>query len=97
MTGEVRPKLADLGLAKIISSDDIGMNRTGAAMGSPRYIAPEQVQDAKDVDARADIYSLGITFYHLVTGELPFSASLSYEMMLKHVGRTFAASPDEEP
>ncbi len=78
-------KLADLGLAKVISSDDMEMTRTGAAMGSPRYIAPEQVQDAKDVDARADIYSLGITFYHLATGALPFSASLSHEMMLKHV------------
>ena len=63
-------KLADLGLAKVISSDDIEMTRTGVAMGSPKYIAPEQVQDAKDVDARADIYSLGITFYHLVTGAL---------------------------
>ena len=78
-------KLADLGLAKVISSDDIEMTRTGVAMGSPKYIAPEQVQDAKDVDARADIYSLGITFYHLVTGALPFSASLSHEMMFKHV------------
>jgi serine/threonine protein kinase len=78
-------KLADLGLAKLISHDDMDMTRSGVAMGSPRYIAPEQVQDAKDVDARADIYSLGITFYHLVTGELPFSASLSHQMMLKHV------------
>ncbi len=78
-------KLADLGLAKVLSSDDTEMTRTGVAMGSPRYIAPEQVQDAKDVDARADIYSLGITFYHLVTGEIPFEASSSHEMMCKHV------------
>jgi eukaryotic-like serine/threonine-protein kinase len=78
-------KLADLGLAKVLSRDDMEMTRTGVAMGSPKYIAPEQVADAKDVDARADIYSLGITFYHLVTGALPFSASLSHEMMCKHV------------
>ena len=51
-------KLADLGLAKVLSSDDTEMTQTGVAMGSPRYIAPEQVRDAKDVDARADILSL---------------------------------------
>lgn len=80
------PKLADLGLAKIIdNADETGMTGTGVAVGTPKYIAPEQVQDAKNVDARADIYSLGATFYHLVTGEIPFEGSTSFEMMLKHV------------
>ncbi len=92
------PKLADLGLAKQLDAlEDTGMTGTGVAIGTPKYIAPEQVQDAKNVDARADIYSLGVTFYHLVTGDVPFSASSSFEMMLKHVEEQLPHPQEKRP
>ena len=79
-------KLADLGLAKQLGANDgRSMTGTGMAMGTPNYMAPEQARDAKSCDARADIYSLGATLYHLVTGGLPFEAVSSFEMMLKHL------------
>ncbi|MGH7143614.1 MAG: protein kinase domain-containing protein [Planctomycetota bacterium] len=74
-------KLADLGLAKFLE-DDVkadesgGIMRgtvTGVFMGTPHYMSPEQMKDAKSVDHRADIYSLGIMFYRMLTGKLPFN------------------------
>jgi len=83
-------KLADLGLAKQIGGDGMGMSATsittsGLSMGTPKYMSPEQAQDFKAVDARADIYSLGGTFYYLVTGEPPFDANTPVAMIMKHV------------
>jgi serine/threonine protein kinase len=80
--GEV--KLGDLGLAKSTTQED-GLTITGASMGTPRYISPEQAQGKKDIDLRADIYSLGCTLFHLVSGQQPFFAENAVEMMLKHV------------
>lgn len=69
----VIPKVADFGLAKALESGG-GMNRTrtGIAMGTPAYMAPEQIRDAKNVDERADIFSLGCILYELVVGQAPF-------------------------
>ena len=73
------PKLTDLGLAKQYLSNESGepqktaLTRSISSFGSPAYMAPEQVVDAKNVDIRADIYSLGATFYHIVTGEIHFT------------------------
>src|SRR6185295_12661339 len=55
------------------------------AMGTPAYMAPEQVQDAAKVDARADIYSLGCTLYDMITGRPPFQGNTAMEVMTKHV------------
>ncbi|MEX2214873.1 MAG: protein kinase [Phycisphaeraceae bacterium] len=71
-----RVKIADFGLAKLAQlegqeHDDIALTQTHAYMGTPRYMAPEQIEGAKEVDHRADIYSLGVVFYELLTGELP--------------------------
>lgn len=63
------PKLVDFGLARMAGETDI--SRTGIGMGTLAYVAPEQMRDAKNVDQRCDIYSLGKTFYHLLTGEIP--------------------------
>ncbi len=68
-----RVKIADFGLAKIVGRADDAFALTGThqAMGTPHYMAPEQISHPQDVDHRADIYSLGVVLYELLTGELP--------------------------
>jgi serine/threonine protein kinase len=80
--GEV--KLGDLGLAKS-SGQTQGLTMTGASMGTPHYISPEQVEAMKDVDFRADIYSLGCTLFHLLSGQAPFDGNNAVAIMMKHV------------
>jgi len=69
--GEV--KIADFGIAKILGPEATGAGLTGAkdVIGTPHYMAPEQVEKPQTVDHRADIYSLGVVFYEMLTGELP--------------------------
>lgn len=71
--GEGRVKIADFGLAKLIRSDspDLALTGTRQVMGTPLYMAPEQVERPAEVDHRADIYSLGVVIYEMLTGELP--------------------------
>ena len=67
-------KIADFGLAKLIApdrADDVSLTISGAVMGTPAYMAPEQIERPLDVDHRADIYAVGVVFYELLTGELP--------------------------
>jgi predicted Ser/Thr protein kinase len=68
-----RVKIADFGLAKLLgrSPDDLSLTGTGQLMGTLGYMAPEQLQQAHTVDHRADIYSLGVVFYEMLTGQLP--------------------------
>ncbi|MBI2921768.1 MAG: protein kinase, partial [Planctomycetes bacterium] len=66
-----RVKITDFGLAKIVNPDRVDNTVTGLVMGTPHYMAPEQVETPKDVDHRADIYSMGVVFYELLTGQLP--------------------------
>jgi len=68
-----RVKIADFGLAKLLGTSDSDASLTGThqVMGTLRYMAPEQMEGAKAVDHRADIYSLGVVFYELLTGEVP--------------------------
>jgi serine/threonine protein kinase len=68
-----RVKIADFGLAKLLGAETRGMGLTQAqaAMGTPHYMAPEQWEKPLAVDHRADIYSLGVVFYEMLTGELP--------------------------
>jgi serine/threonine protein kinase len=68
-----RVKIADFGLAKLLDmpGDAFTLTGTGQSMGTPHYMAPEQFHGAHEVDHRADIYSLGVTFYEMLTGELP--------------------------
>ena len=70
--GKTVPKVCDFGLAKALSDGSIGSTRTGVTMGTPVYMAPEQVRDAKNVNLRADIFSLGTILYELLTGVRPF-------------------------
>ena len=68
-----RVKIADFGLAKILGREaqDFRLTGAGQVMGTPHYMAPEQVEHPQAVDHRADIYSLGVVFYEMLTGELP--------------------------
>jgi serine/threonine-protein kinase len=66
-------KIADFGLSRILDNDGqpTALTATHQVMGTPRYMAPEQLEGARGVDHRADIYSLGVVFYEMLTGELP--------------------------
>ncbi len=68
-----RVKIADFGLAKLKdgTADDFTLTGTHQVIGTPRYMAPEQMEGSHQVDHRADIYSLGVVFYEMLTGELP--------------------------
>ena len=77
-------KLVDLGLAKSLS-DDQHLTQTGVVSGTPHYISPEQIAGLKDIDGRADIYSLGATLFHMVTGRTPFEGSSPMVVVAKHL------------
>ncbi|HTN77520.1 MAG TPA: protein kinase, partial [Pirellulaceae bacterium] len=66
-------KIADFGLAKLMAEDvaQQSLTRTHQVLGTPRYMAPEQMEGSQQVDHRADIYSLGVVFYEILTGEVP--------------------------
>jgi tRNA A-37 threonylcarbamoyl transferase component Bud32 len=68
-----RVKIADFGIAKIVgeAKESVTLTASGIVVGTPHYMAPEQLEHPQDVDQRADIYSLGVVFYEMLTGELP--------------------------
>ncbi len=78
-------KLMDLGLARSASDKDAALAEKGKAYGTPYYIAPEQIRGQIDVDYRCDIYSLGATLYHMVTGRVPFDGENPSAVMHKHL------------
>lgn len=78
-------KLADMGLARETTDIEAAKTEAGKAYGTPYYIAPEQIRGEVDLDGRADIYSLGATFYHIVTGRVPFMADDPAGVMRKHL------------
>jgi len=79
--GEI--KLMDFGLARVL---DVASNlsRTGDILGTPYYLSPEQAQGQK-VDGRADIYSLGVTLYYMLSGKKPFEGDTTLAIILKHI------------
>ncbi len=83
-------KLVDFGIAKRVDEDQ-SMTRTGSAVGTPHYISPEQVRGERDLDGRVDIYALGATLYHMVTGHTPYEGSSGAHVMSMHL---FAPLPD---
>lgn len=80
-------KLCDLGLSKEVDSD-ISFSGTGSVPCSPPYASPEQLQGLGDCDCRTDTYSLGVTLYQMVVGELPFQATRMTDFLFKHLQET---------
>lgn len=78
-------KLADLGLARALDDKEAALAEKGKAFGTPYYIAPEQIRGEVNIGPQADIYSLGATFYHMVTGTVPFNGKNPTEVMQKHL------------
>jgi serine/threonine protein kinase len=81
-------KVLDFGISKsTLSTEHAALTKTTAVMGSPLYMSPEQMQSSKNVDARSDIWSIGIVLYELVTGQAPFQADTLPELVLAVVNR----------
>ncbi|MBI1314753.1 protein kinase [bacterium] len=75
-----RPRIADFGLAKL-ATDEQTLTKTGEAMGTPPYMPPEQFNSAADATAQSDVYSLGATLYHALSGRPPFQAASTFATM----------------
>jgi len=89
-------KVLDLGLARFLQDQiaDETLTREGIGMGTPDYMAPEQFRDARSVDARSDIYSLGCTLYHMIAGHVPFPGSSFLEKCKAHEEKEPASLED---
>lgn len=85
LTKDNQVKLADMGLAREVSDYKVATMEKGKAYGTPYYISPEQIRGEINIDFRADIYSLGATFYHMLTGRVPFDGNTPSAVMHKHL------------
>ncbi|MBI2408384.1 MAG: serine/threonine protein kinase [Gemmatimonadetes bacterium] len=79
-----RSMVTDFGIARAAQAE-VRLTATGIAVGTPAYMSPEQAMGEREVDGRADIYSLGIVGYQMLAGELPFSAANTPSMLMKHL------------
>src|SRR5262245_17961382 len=85
LTNEGTVKLCDLGLAKSTTSIEQSLTQEGLAVGTPYFMSPEQIRGDKDVDIRADLYSLGATLFYLLTGKHPYEGQSAVETMSMHL------------
>jgi serine/threonine protein kinase len=87
--GQLSIKVLDFGISKAMAgssssgSGDLGMTRTTSVVGSPIYMSPEQMQSSKNVDARTDLWSLGVVLYELVTAHVPFEGETVTELAIR--------------
>ena len=89
-------KLTDLGLVKDVEGD-LNLTKTGRGLGTPHFMAPEQFKNAKSVDVRGDIYSLGATLYAIVTGTVPFENANPVECWMKKIRNEFPPPKELNP
>ncbi|MEM6730664.1 MAG: serine/threonine-protein kinase [Myxococcota bacterium] len=77
-------KVLDFGIVKAVESEQMDLTETGSTVGSPRYMAPEQILN-KNVDGRADVYALGVLMFEMLTGRVPFECQTAMETMIAHL------------
>src|SRR5262249_50747827 len=85
ITGGERPKILDFGIAKLSRDEGVSSTASGAMLGTPLYMSPEQCRGAGGVDRRADIYSLGCVMMAMLTGQPPFPLTASGELIVAHL------------
>ena len=95
----LEPKVLDFGISKITGAEsrDHSLTRSGAVLGTPYYMSPEQVRGARDVDQRADVYAFGVMLYEVLTGHRPFDAETYNQLILKIVTETPAPMASLNP
>ncbi len=89
-------KILDLGISKSLDEDN-SLTMTGTFVGTPYYMSPEQALGDKNIDFRADIYSLGATLYHMLTGTLPFDASTVMAIVSRHLRDPLPPANERNP
>jgi tRNA A-37 threonylcarbamoyl transferase component Bud32 len=83
--GALRVKVTDFGIAKARAGIGQDLTRTGMVLGTPKYLSPEQIEGRADVDARADLYSLGVVLFEMLAGQVPFAGTSEMAIALAHV------------
>ncbi len=80
-------KILDFGVSKfnVLNSDGMSMTSTGAVLGTPFYMSPEQAKGSREIDARSDLYAVGVILYEAITGQVPFSAETFNELIFRIV------------
>ena len=89
-------KVLDFGLVKLMHDDSAEMTREGLFMGSPKYMAPEQI-NREPIDGRSDLYALGVLLYQMLTGRVPFEGDNQIQTLMSHLHDTVPPLPSEVP
>jgi serine/threonine-protein kinase len=93
-SGEV--KVADFGLARVMGDAGANLTQIGVAMGTPLYMSPEQIE-GREIDSRSDIYSLGVSAYHMLAGEPPFTGDSPLTVAVQHLNQAAAPLDSRQP
>jgi len=90
-------KVLDFGIAKFMESGEAAVTRTGVAVGTPHYMAPEQARGRQNLGPSADLYALGVMLFELLSGAKPYDAESSVEVLFMHVQNPIPELPDDCP